>query len=95
MLKAYDDIPPGLADRLVTRFEEQGRHREKMETKHLGDQTTLKARGQNFATIIVLASLAVSASAFYFKYPVSGVLVTSGGLAVIVTAFLRGGDSTK
>ena len=52
ILRQYDEIQAGFADRIMTQFEEQGRHRRKLESRVIWDNIISSAAGQVMAFII-------------------------------------------
>jgi uncharacterized membrane protein len=60
MLRAYDDIHPGLAAKIVEQFEEQGRHRRDLEHRVVTGNVRAQDRGQwlgfaSFVSVVVAA----------------------------------------
>lgn len=89
-LKAFNDILPGSAERILAMTERQAAHRQAMESRALGIEetsvqgaTTIIKRGQIFALIVVLAVLAFGIVATTLG--MSGVAI-----AAIITALLTG-----
>ena len=52
VLKAYDEIVPGAAERIITMAESQAKHRREMEKQLLQSDITLAKRGQWIAGIL-------------------------------------------
>jgi uncharacterized membrane protein len=53
-LAAFNQVLPGLAERIVTRFETEASHREELEVKMVEAAIGNQSRGQVFAFIVVM-----------------------------------------
>lgn len=100
LLGQYDGVLPGLADRIVSMAETEGQHRRSQERTALQSEINAnrklveahikeKTRGQFMAFAIAIFALAVGSYVAVQGAPFAGAVIGAGGLASIVTAFLR------
>lgn len=54
ILKGYNDVVPGSADRIITQFEEQGRHRRKQESRVITHNLFSATLGQILAFVFFM-----------------------------------------
>jgi len=101
VLKGYDQLIPGAADRILTMAENQSAHRRQMETKVVDGQIEddraerREARlGQVFALVIVVAAMVCAVLINWLNPGLSGGISSSviggGGLVSLVTVFILG-----
>lgn len=67
----YEAVVPGMAEKIVTAFEEQGRHRRTLEDLSIREQWRLARRGQVFAFTLGLVALGFAGTAILFGREVS------------------------
>lgn len=84
MLQQYEDLQPGLADRIVTMAEKEQGNRHKVQQRILG----IASRGQWFGLVLGLATLFTAAALIIGGYPVAGIVALVTGIGVIAGAFL-------
>lgn len=86
-LRQYEQLSPGIADRMMTLIENEMAAQTKAQTKMLNNQTW-KIRG---SVIISVVSLAVAAYFAWLGYPIPAVFVGIGGpiLNVIQSLIIR------
>lgn len=97
ILREYEAICPGCADRLIKAFEAEGNHRREIE-KSMADSTVESARsqfkearlGQIFAFLISLAFLTAGSYTATNGHPWIGGIFGTMGLSSIVGAFIAG-----
>lgn len=101
LLRAYENILPGLADRVVSMAEKEGDHRRRQETKGLDAEIEVNfllatsytadvKRGQKFALCIGICAITVGGLVAVLGQPVVGGLLGTGGLIGLVKAFIDG-----
>ena len=97
ILKLYEEVCPGCAERIIAMAEQEGDHRRDMEERmvdaNIGAmQSTFKEGrlGQLFAFGISLAFLLVGAFVAIRGQPWVGGILGSMGLGSVVTSFIRG-----
>lgn len=79
VLKQYDDIVPGAADRILTMAESQSRHRRDLETKVINADTRNARLGLIFGFLIGMTGV------------VGGIVVILGGQGQILGGFISVG----
>jgi uncharacterized membrane protein len=96
-LQKYDDITPGLANRIVQMAESEAIHRREIETKivdaNCADMTAYHAevfRGQICGLIIAVTALISGAYVAVQGYQWGGALLGTGGIGSIVLTFVLG-----
>lgn len=101
LLHAYEQILPGLADRVVLMAEKEGDHRRRQETKGLDAEIKINSllassyiadvrRGQIFALFIGIFAIGVGGSVAVLGQPIVGGVLGAGGLIGLVKAFIDG-----
>ena len=88
ILKGYEEVLPGAADRIITMAEEQAEHRHELETKVIRFDELKSVLGLVFAFFIVLAAFAVGAYTALNGAPLFGGVISLAGLASVVGPFL-------
>lgn len=104
ILRGYDDICPGAAERIIATYESEVSHRHEMERSlvqaDIAVQVTIPGQvrlGQVFAFLICIGFLACGTLLIYNGHEVSGTIFGGSGLVGIVSAFLytRTGGSSQ
>jgi uncharacterized membrane protein len=97
ILQAYENISPGLADRIMSMAETETGHRQKMENRVIeADIEAMRKEfaerriGQLFGLIIGLAALGAGTFTAVYGHPVAGGFMGTGGVVALVTAFIYG-----
>jgi uncharacterized membrane protein len=94
-LKQFDDIVPGAAERILTQFEEQSRHRRDLEQKVISNDIVLSQRGLTFALVIgVIAIVGGIVTALVGK-ELAGAFIGGGGVIGLVSAFIYGSQAKR
>lgn len=99
-LARYEQLTPGLADRIVKMAENEGNHRRSLEVsgqkaqiEHIERRDYEARRGQIFAFMISIITLISGAWIIKNGHDVPGTFVSLSGLGGIVTAFIYGRKS--
>ncbi|HEY6991144.1 MAG TPA: DUF2335 domain-containing protein [Bryobacteraceae bacterium] len=102
ILKQYNDIVPGAAERILSAAELEGDHRRRLELlvlEHNGKILRYTARdillGQIFAFILSLGFLVLAADCIYTGYPWAGAILSAIGFGGIVSTFIFGRSGSK
>jgi len=101
VLQGYDEVIPGLADRIVGMAEAEGNHRRDQERRALdaeieNDRILIGAYikkvriGQILAFVIAVVALCLGSYVAANGYQFAGAVIGTGGLIGIVTAFIQG-----
>ena len=88
VLRQYDAIIPGMAERLLQAFEAQGSHRRGMDDKVLTMNFRLAKVGQIFAFVLGLAALGGGTYLIAAGHDAYGIALVFGTIAPMVAAFL-------
>lgn len=94
-LLQYNDAVPNGADRIMTIFEEQARHRMALEAKVVGRQTFQSQLGQWFALAIGVTTIGCGTYCIMADHDAAGLGLASSGLITLAVAFLKGRKSQK
>lgn len=96
ILKEYNDVCPGAAERIISMVEEQATHRQKLESQVVSSQVRNSRLGVIFAFLIaVITIIAGAVTAILGSSPWAGALLGSTGLAGLVGTFIYGTNSNK
>jgi len=88
VLQGYEDILPGLADRITKMAENQSKHRQKLEARVILVDGIKSILGLVFAFLIVIAALVAGVYTAIMGNPIFGGVVSLASLGVIVGAFI-------
>jgi uncharacterized membrane protein len=89
ILRGYEDIQPGFADRVIAMAEKQQEHRMELEKEQRRDQQTQSKCGQWMAFFLALVGLLGSIYIMVSGYPLTGSLFGGGGLVGLLTVFYK------
>ena len=90
LLRQYDDIVPGAAERIITMAEQQAAHRQRLERQVVGTDNVKSVLGTAFAFIVALVGLGLSFWAAIDGHPEFGTILGVGTLASLVGTFVYG-----
>ena len=91
----YDEIHPGMANRIMLLAENQSTHRQKIESQAVKSNCVVSILGVCFAFIIAMSTLALAAYCFYLDKNGIGAFMGSFGLVSVVGAFIYGTRSNR
>ncbi len=96
-LARYEQLTPGLADRIIKMAENEGNHRrtleangQKAQIEHLKRRDWEAKLGQLFGFLISITAITVGAYVVMQGHDTFGTVISLSGLAIIVTAFIHG-----
>ncbi|WP_293813278.1 DUF2335 domain-containing protein [uncultured Bosea sp.] len=89
-LGEYDQIMPGLAERIVAMAEGDLRHRQDMQRRGFAAEATERRIGQIGAMLITLTALLVSGWIATAGYPLTGGILGGATLIGVVSIFIGG-----
>lgn len=92
VLKQYDEVAAGLAERIVASMEREQEHRHEMDWKLLRIHKSIYARGQFIAALIALVCLTLGFVLGYHGHSAAAIAFVTGGLGQVVLAFLGSRD---
>lgn len=91
VLKEYEVILPGAADRIISMAEKQSEHRMSLEKKAIGGQVDQNKRGQLFAFILaVICIIAAFLFALFLDMKEFAAKFLTGTMVVLVALFITG-----
>ncbi|MCQ2167650.1 MAG: DUF2335 domain-containing protein [Bacteroidales bacterium] len=91
ILRQYEDLQSGAADRILRMAEKQSEHRMELEKKAIGGQVEQSRRGQTFGLIIVVLFMLVAfAFAYFFNMTSFAATFLSVTMVIIVVLFVSG-----
>ncbi len=88
ILEKYEQLLPGVADRIVRMAESQSEHRKLIEVKVIYSDTMRATLGICFAFTIVITSILVGTYLIMHDKTTGGLLIPTGALVTIVGAFI-------
>lgn len=90
LLRGYDEVVPGCADRIITQFEEQGRHRRKQESRVISHRLFSSTFGQILAFLLLLSIIGAGTFLAYSGKEVAGfgtiATAVAGAAGVLILA---------
>lgn len=90
LLKEYNDITPGLADRIIGMAESNQAHAQEINKTALDGAIKRDSRGQIFGFLIGLAGLAAATTCAYFDQAWPATIIGGTTLVALVSVFLIG-----
>lgn len=87
LLEHYERISPGAANRILTQFEEQGRHRRKLENQVIWNNVVGGILGQLFGFLLMVSAVGLGGFLIYSDKPVAGlasIISAVGGAAYVL-----------
>jgi uncharacterized membrane protein len=90
LLQEYENILPGLAERIVIMAETQAAHRQRMERSVLKIESRNSTLGVIFAFLISVSALAVSGFVISQGKEIGGAILGGTGLVSFVGTFIYG-----
>lgn len=88
VLKQYDEVNTGLAERIVASMEREQSHRHDMDRSLLSAHRSLYARGQFIAAFVVVTCLILGFLLGYNGQTTAAVAFVTGGVSQVILAFL-------
>ena len=87
-LLAYEQVHPGLADRIMSMAEGQSAHRQNMERRVIGADTSRSMLGLIFAFLIVIGGLGLGTFLIMKQKSTQGYVAMLSPLGVVGAAFI-------
>lgn len=94
-LRAYDEIVPGMGQKLLEQVLQQSAHRQKLEARVVNHSIIKSYMGQVFAFLLGVLVIWRSTEAILRGHPVAGFGGVLIGLGSLLTAFLYGKSEQK
>jgi len=95
VLKGFEQVLPGSAERIFTSFEKQAEHRQAIEKKVIDKQLVQTSRGQNYALFISILLIAAGLVLTLKGYPQVGIVIFSATVVGLATVFIVGRRNKK
>jgi uncharacterized membrane protein len=95
ILKQYDDIVPGCAERIISQFESQVKHRQELEKKVITSDIRQTYFGSTLGFIIALSAIGAGTFLAYIGRPTEGISAIIAALAGIVGVYGVGSYQRK
>lgn len=95
ILKEYDQISPGSAEKILNEFYLQGAHRRKLETEVISSQLSESSRGQIMAFTITIVTIGLSFYAIIKGFQLGGSILGGSALLTVVGLFINGARSQR
>lgn len=95
MLRGFDEVVDGGADRVIRMAESEQQHRHAMEERALSGAIASETRGQYLAVVICVLLIGATIALVLLGQPKVALLFGGVTLVALVTAFLRGRDKSK
>ena len=96
-LKAFDEVIPGSAARIIDNWEKEIEHRRDLEKQDsetrrevIKKQVGIQGRGQIFGLIVALVGMGITGFAIHEGHPVAATILGSFDLVALVTVFVTG-----
>lgn len=90
VLKKFDEVVPGAAERIIKMAEGQFAHRTELEKKVINSDIARSKYGQVLGFIIAIVGLFVSATVSIYGNAITGGIIGVGTLASLVGVFMYG-----
>lgn len=90
MLREYDSILPGAADRIITMAEAQSRHRQQLESNVIMSDIANARTGLHYGLIIGLVSIIGGCVCIALGQQIGGSIIGGTGLTSLVGVFVYG-----
>src|SRR3989338_6291096 len=90
ILRKFDEVVPGAAERIIKMAEDQSIHRKELEKKVIDSDIARSKWGQILGFVIAIAGLAVSAIVVVYGSAIAGGIIGVGTLASLVGVFMYG-----
>jgi uncharacterized membrane protein len=88
IMREFEDICPGSADRIITQFEEQGRHRRSQESNVITSNIDNEKRGQIFGFTLCFVAIIGGIFLLYLDKTVVGLVALLGALGTPAGLFI-------
>ncbi len=95
ILRQFEQVSPGAAERIIKMAEDQSRHRRDLENKVIESDIKRSILGQRLGFIISMTGLIISALVAIYGNPIAGTIIGVGTIASLVGVFMYGTSSRK
>ncbi|WP_304455681.1 DUF2335 domain-containing protein [Nocardiopsis sp. YSL2] len=95
ILREYDEILPGLADRIVSMAESEQKHRHRIDEVDSRMPFEIAKRGQRYGMTSVILVISLSAILVFLGHPTAAVGLASAVLVALAAVFVTGQFSSR
>ncbi len=95
ILKKYDEVVPGAAERIIKMAEEQSRHRQSLEAKVISSDVVNSRLGLLFGFIIGISTIVGGMYLALNDKQSVGAFISFGGLATLAGVFVYGSKTRR
>ena len=95
VLKQYDEIVPGAADRILSMAESQSQHRQQLEKSVIESDIKNSRLGLHYGLVIGLVSVIGGTACILMGHQVGGSIIGGVGLTGLVGVFVYGSTQRK
>lgn len=95
ILRQFEMVSPGAAERIIKMAEEQSKHRRELEKTVIVSDVARSKWGQILGFVIAMSGLAFSATIAIYGSAIAGTIIGAGTLASLVGVFMYGTNSRK
>ena len=95
MLKSYEEVLPGAAERIFKMAEQQGEHRQRLEAANLSSEITRANRGQLYGFIIAIVVILIGGGLLLAGKDLLGFAAILSALAALAGVFVAGTITRK
>ena len=90
ILKGYDEVCPGAADRIIRMAESQQQHRRDIEARVVSGNVKAQARGQHYALIVLVAFAVIGGALLFMGKSTDGLVTMITPLVGVAGLFIYG-----
>jgi len=94
LMKGYDEILPGAADRILQSFEHEGTHRREIEANESKARIEISKRGQILALIVSIFFGSGSFAVVLAGHDSAGAVIATGVIVGLAVVFVAGRSET-
>lgn len=89
MLLRYKEVHADFPERILQMAEKSAESRIELQHKKLDGQIKIQSRGQHYALIIGIVALLTASGLTYLGHEIAGSIIGVGGIAGLITPFLK------
>ena len=90
LLKQFDEVLPGTAERIITMTEKEGEHRRIIEKQIVDSEFKIQNRGIKFGFLIALSGILGSVFLAFYDKTIASTILGSSTLVSLVSVFIKG-----
>ena len=90
LLKQFDEVLPGTAERIITMTEKEGEHRRNIEKQVVESEFKTQKLGIMFGFLVALAGMLGSVFLAFYDKTIASTILGSSTLVSLVSVFIKG-----